>query len=46
MPFITFIYKIGSNNKTYFGKYITDYISDEHEGLDLVIKPYLLDGIN
>ena len=46
MPFITFIYKIGSNNKTYYGKYITDYISDDHEGLDLVIKPYLLDGIN
>jgi hypothetical protein len=46
MPFITFIYRIGSNKKTYYGKYVTDYISDDHEGLDDVVKYNLLDGIN
>ena len=34
MPFITFIYKVGKNYKTYYGKYCFDYISDDHEGLD------------
>jgi len=46
MSFITFIYKIKNNNKTYYGKYVFDYISDDHEGLDIEIKPYLLCGIN
>jgi hypothetical protein len=44
MPFITFIYKIGKRN--YYGKYVSDYISDDHEGLDTEIRPLLLDGIN
>ena len=42
--FITFIFKL--NNRTFYGKYYTDYISDDHEGLDKEIKPYLLKGIN
>ncbi len=46
MTFITFIYKIGNNNKTYYGKYITDYISDDHNGLDTEVMSYLVDGIN
>jgi len=46
MPFITFIYRIGSNKKTYYGKYVTDYISDDHEGLDEEVRYTLLDGIN
>lgn len=44
MPFITFGYKI--KNNIYYGKHVTDYISDDHEGLDLEIKNKLLDSIN
>jgi len=44
MPFITFIYKIGK--KVFYGKYITDYISDDHEGLDNEIKDIVISGIN
>ena len=46
MPFITFIYKVGKNYKTYYGKYCFDYISDDHEGLDNVVKNILLKGLN
>jgi len=46
MPFITFIYKIGKNNKTYYGKYVCDRISDDHEGLDREIEQWLMYGIN
>jgi len=42
--FITFIFKL--NETIFYGKYYTDYISDDHEGLDKEIKPYLLKGIN
>lgn len=42
--FITFIYKIGKRN--YYGKYVSDYISDDHEGLDDQVRPLVLDGIN
>jgi hypothetical protein len=44
--FITFIYKIGNNKKTYYGKYVCDYISDDHEGLDDEIESTVIDGIN
>ncbi len=46
MTFITFIYKIDNNPKTYYGKYAFDYISDDHEGLDIEIKSILIDGLN
>jgi hypothetical protein len=46
MTFITFIYKIGKNNKTYYGKYCSEYISDDHEGLDNEVKYELLRGLN
>jgi hypothetical protein len=46
MPFITFIYRIGNNDKTYYGKYCTDYVSVEHEGLDIEVRYRLLQGIN
>ena len=46
MTFITFIYKVGNNNKTYYGKYCVDYISDDHEGLDNEVKYALLKGLN
>jgi hypothetical protein len=46
MPFISFIYRVGKNPKTYYGKYWTDYISDDHEGLDKEVKPVLIKGLN
>ena len=48
MPFITFYYSFGRNKKTpyFLGKYVDDYISDDHMGLDLVVRPTLLCGIN
>ena len=46
MPFITFIYKIGNNPKTYYGKYFEDYISDDHEGLDTIVKSKLIHSLN
>lgn len=46
MPFITFIYRIGNNKKLFNGKYICDYISDDHEGLDSEIKHDVINGIN
>ena len=46
MPFITFIYRIENNKETYYGKYVSEYISDDHEGLDAEIKSDIIDGIN
>ena len=46
MVFITFIYKVGKNPKTYYGKYCTDYISDDHDGLDNEVKYSLIKGLN
>ena len=46
MPFITFIYKVGKNYNTYYGKYCFDYISDDHEGLDNEVKDVLIKGLN
>ena len=47
--YITFIFKIPNGPKAYktcYGKYHTDNISPEHEGLDEVIRPYLLKGLS
>jgi hypothetical protein len=46
MPFITFIYKVGKNNKTYYGKYCINSMSDDHEGLDNEVKYILTKGLN
>lgn len=46
MTFITFIYRIGNNPTPYFGKYVTDYVSDDHNGLDVEVKYILVDGLN
>ena len=46
MPFITFIYKVGKNHKSYYGKYCFDDISDDHEGLDNEVKYILIKGLN
>jgi hypothetical protein len=45
MPFISFIYRVGKSKKTYYGKYCSDYISDDHEGLDTEVKYSLLKGL-
>jgi len=42
--YITFMFIILGNR--YFGKYHTDNISPEHNGLDEEIRPYLLKGIS
>lgn len=46
MPFISFIYRFGRNTKTYYGKYETEYVSYNHEGLNEEAKAYLIDGLN
>lgn len=46
MTFISFIYKIAGDNTKYYGKYSCDYISDDHEGLDLEVRPILKSGLN
>ncbi len=46
MPSISFIYRIGNNKTTYFGKYIIDYLSDDHECLDKQLYPILKQYIN
>jgi hypothetical protein len=46
MPFITFIYKVGNNNKKYYGKYCFHSISDDHEGLDIEVEYILKQGLN
>ena len=45
MPNISFIYKI-NDTETKYGKYVANYISDDHDGLDIMIKHVLLDTIN
>jgi hypothetical protein len=37
---------VGKNKTTYYGKYCTDYISDDHEGLDLEVQCSLMKGLN
>jgi len=44
MPFVTFIYKIGK--RTYYGKYVFDSMSDDHNGLDVEIHPMVIHGVN
>jgi hypothetical protein len=46
MHTISFIYRIDKTNQTYFGKYLTDNISDNHDGLDTIIRPKLTYGLN
>jgi len=45
--FITFIFTLPTRpDKKYYGKYYTDNIAIDHNGLDEEIKPYLLKGIS
>lgn len=45
MPTVSFIYKI-NDSQTKYGKYVANYISDDHDGLDIMIKNVLVDTIN
>lgn len=45
MPFITFFYKVNSDEKMYYGKYATDYISDDHCGLDKEVRYVLKEAL-
>ena len=46
MPFITFIYRIENIEKLFYGKYVCDDIPNNQEGLDIEIKPIIINGIN
>lgn len=45
MSFITFFYKINKDDRRYYGKFYTDYFSDDHEGLDEEVRPSLERGL-
>ena len=46
MSFISFFYKIKDDTTKYYGKYCVDYISDDHNGLDIEVKYVLKTGLN
>ena len=46
MHTITFIYRIDKSIKTNFGKFMAHYSSDDHSGLDTIIRPKLTYGLN
>jgi hypothetical protein len=46
MPFITFFYKLKNDNTKYYGKFVSNYISDDHDGLDREMKSIVVYGIN
>ena len=46
MPSVSFIYRIGRNPKVYYGKYVCDYISDDHNGLDREVSHDLVQCVN
>ena len=46
MPFITFFYKLKNDNTKYYGKFVSNYISDDHSGLDREMKSIVVYGIN
>lgn len=46
MTFVTFIYRLGSDERTYYGKCWLHNMSDDHNGLDAEVQPYLVQGIN
>ena len=46
MPSVSFIYRIGRNPKVHYGKYVCDYISDDHTGLDREVSYDLVRCIN
>lgn len=45
MAYISFIYRIGSSRNVYYGKYVSNYFSDDHEGVDMEIADIVEEGI-
>jgi hypothetical protein len=47
MTFVTFIYRLGNkrSSRVYYGKY-DGCLSDDHNGLDIVIEHHLIRGLN
>jgi hypothetical protein len=43
---ISFIYRIAKTSQTYYGKFLTDKMSDDHDGLDVIIRPKLTYALN
>ena len=51
MAFITFMYQLKGQKRRgddsiFYGKYVSDYLSDDHEGLDKEAKDVLVRGLN
>ena len=46
MIFISFFYKIENDPKIYYGKYYSDKILQDHDGLDLLVEDIVLFGLN
>jgi hypothetical protein len=46
MATITFIYRLYNQSKAFYGKVNLSVLSDNHEGLDNVVRAILLEGIN
>ena len=46
MPSISFLYRIGTDRKVYYGKSDLMYIADDHNGLDEFILNKLLVALN
>ena len=46
MIFISFFYKIENDPRIYYGKYYSDKILQDHDGLDIVVEDILLFGLN
>jgi hypothetical protein len=44
--FVTFIYRICGNPTTCYGKFLSGWISDDHQGLDAEMKSVLVNAIN
>ena len=44
--FISFFYRIGEEKERYLGKIFFSCMSDDHDGLDVEVRPYLLSGLN
>ena len=41
MPFVTFLYRVGTSRRVFYGKMACDDLSDDHDGLDLIIEPFV-----
>jgi hypothetical protein len=46
MSAITFIYRLHTQSKAFYGKILLPSVSDDHKGLDNVVRSILLEGIN